>query len=270
MSQAVFQGAVVMRVSGSTKLVPIIGHPVTEVVSPPMFNAHFQSIGLDWVMVPLDVPEKTLKAFWQILRASLNMVGCSVTYPHKQNAFDVVDQHSPRAKRLGALNTVRVQSGKLFGDATDGQAMCRAIEEKGQQITDRTASVLGAGGGAGIAIVDALCENGIRHLVLHDTHPQRLAALKNFMKNHWPDVAVDFSVSPADIVINATTLGKNASDPCPFNNDMVSASQIVCDVIGRSGNTELNQRTLAAGLPFVSGEDMGRCQLDAQLAFWRS
>ena len=55
-------------------------------------------------MVPMDVPAASLKAFWDLLRNSANMIGCSVTYPHKQAAFDAIDDCTPRAARLKAVN----------------------------------------------------------------------------------------------------------------------------------------------------------------------
>jgi shikimate dehydrogenase len=256
-------------IKGSTEIIPIIGHPVSQVFSPPVFNAAFARDGLDCAMIPLDVPPHALDAFWAILRASPNMAGCSVTYPHKRAAFDAVDRHTPRVARLGALNTVRFEDGQLLGDATDGVAMCAAIVAAGEKITGRSAVIVGAGGGAGIAIVDALCENGIRSLSLIETHDERLKALKSFMKVNWADVDVGFAIRPSDIAINATTLGKSEGDDCPFEDDVLAGAKIVCDVVTSPTGTQLGCAATAFNLPFVSGEDMGRCQLAAQRGFWR-
>ena len=86
-----------MRITGKTQLLPIIGHPVSGVFSPPAFNLAFQERRLDFTMVPMDVPTAILKAFWDLLRNSANMIGCSVTYPHKQAAFDALEtaRHAP-------------------------------------------------------------------------------------------------------------------------------------------------------------------------------
>ncbi len=255
-------------IRGSTEVIPIIGHPVSQVFSPPAFNAAFASDGLDCAMIPLDVPPQALDAFWAILRASPNMAGCSVTYPHKRAAFDAVDSHTPRAARLGALNTVRCEGGQLIGDATDGVAMCAAIGAAKVNITGRSAVIVGAGGGAGIAIVDALCENGIRSISLIETHADRLNALKSFMRTNWADVDVDFAVRPSDIAINATALGKNEGDDCPFQDEVLAGAKIVGDVVTHPTGTRLSRAALAFKLHFVSGEDMGRCQLAAQRGFW--
>ena len=257
-------------ISGTTRIIPIIGHPVAQVFSPPAFNTAFAEEGMDCAMIPLDVPPEALAAFWALLRASPNMADCSVTYPHKRAAFDAVDCHTPRAARLGALNTVRCDAGHLTGDATDGVAMCAAIAAAGLTVTGRSALILGAGGGAGIAIVDALCENGIRSLSLVETHAERLATLQSFLTKNWVGVEVDFLLKPADIVINATTLGKNDTDDCPFPEPVLAEAAMLCDVVTHRTGTRLSRQALARNIPFVSGEDMGRGQAAAQRKFWGS
>ena len=116
-----------MQITGKTKVLPIIGHPISGVFSPRAFNFSFQERGLDVVMVPMDVPVTGVKGLWELLRASSNMIGCSVTYPHKQAAFAAMDDCTQRAARLKAVNTVRCENSQLIGDATDGLAMCAAI-----------------------------------------------------------------------------------------------------------------------------------------------
>ena len=141
-------------------------------------------------MVPIDVPTESLKAFWDLLRNSANMIGCSVTYPHKQAAFDAMDDYTPRAVRLKAVNTVRSKSSRLTGDATDGLAMCTAIDATGIEIKNGVAHVIGAGGGAGIAIVDALCERGISELIISETNKNRAKTVKTLLAQFWPNVIV--------------------------------------------------------------------------------
>ena len=256
-----------MTITGTTRLLPIIGHPASGVFSPPAFNKAFADKGLDVVMVAMDVPPEALDAFWALLRASSGILGCSVTYPHKQRAFQDVDDLTPQARRLGAINTIRAEKGRLFGDATDGHAMCHAIDQTGTVIMGASSHVLGAGGGAGIAIVDALCERGIAHLHLQDTDPARLETAKQLVAQHWPEVEIMRYDEPADILINATTLGKEATDACPFDPARIDAAKLVCDVVTSPAPTRLIQTARGLGIACVTGEDMGRGQLDRQLAF---
>ncbi|MGH1412961.1 MAG: shikimate dehydrogenase family protein [Pelagimonas sp.] len=256
-----------MPITGTTQIFPIIGHPVSGVFSPPAFNLLFQDRGLDIVMVPMDVPVSGANGFWDVLRASANMIGCSVTYPHKQAAFAAMDECTPRAARLGAVNTVRCKNGRLIGDATDGLAMCAAIHATGIKIKDGVAHILGAGGGAGIAIVDALCENGISELVLAETNDARAQALQALLAEYWPDVPLSQSAGPCPILINATTLGKSIGDPVPFSSKDIESAALVCDVITRDTPTALCETAQMLNRPIVSGQQMGQCQLEMQLRF---
>ncbi len=256
-----------MPITGTTQIFPIIGSPVSGVFSPSAFNLLFQETGLDMAMVPMDIPVSNLSTFWDLLRRSTNMVGCSVTYPHKQSAFAVMDDCTPRAARLGAVNTVRCENGRLIGDATDGLAMCAAIDATGIPIKGAVAHILGAGGGAGVAIVDALCERGISELILDETDDIRAQAVKDLLAQFWPDVTVSEVPKQASIFINATTLGKSHADALPFREEDIKSAALVCDVVTREIPTRLCETATTCDVPTVSGHQMGQGQLDVQLAF---
>lgn len=260
--------AVRTEITGATRLFPIIGARVAHVFSPPAFNTWFESHGLDCRMVGLEVPPDGLDAFLSVLRASPSFLGCSVTYPHKQACFDAVDRRTDRAARLGALNTIRREAdGSLTGDATDGEAMCRAIAARGGVVQGAGARILGAGGGAGLAIADALCRAGIVRLDLQDIDAARLAVTTRMVRDHWPGVTALPVGRSADIVINTTTLGKSPEDPCPFDADTLAAAWIVCDTVTTDGPTLLVREARRLGRPVVTGADLGAGQLPAQLTF---
>jgi len=256
-----------MDITGKTRILPIIGHPVSGVFSPRAFNLAFQKKMLDIVMVPIDVPETGVKGFWDLLRISPNFIGCSVTYPHKQAAFDAMDECTPRAARLKAVNTVRSENGRLIGDATDGLAMCAAIDATGITIKNGTAHVIGAGGGAGVAIVDALCERGISELVTSETDAGRAKSVSTLLAQFWPDVIVSKSTKPGALLINATTLGKFPKDALPFDERDINCAALICDVITLETRTRLCAISEATGKVTVSGQKMGQCQLSVQLEF---
>lgn len=259
------------------RLFPIIGAPVAKVFSPPAFNAHFQAHGLACRMDPLEIPPAALDAFVQLLRLSPSFAGCSITYPHKQAAFGAVDDPSDRARRLGAVNTIRRNpDGSLSGDATDGAAMVAAVASKNIAIKGASARILGAGGGAGLAIVDAFCAAGLRRVMLCETDETRAARARDLVQAHWPQVEIvaadgqtpapDPSLR-ADILVNATTLGGSLSDPLPFEAAAISAARVVCDVVTGPAATPLVATAADLGRITVTGADMGRHQLAPQLAF---
>ncbi len=257
-----------MPITGATRLLPIIGHPVSSVFSPPAFNALFQKKNIDAVMFGLDLEPAALDGFWQVLRGSSNMLGCSITYPHKQAAFDAVDGMTDRAARLGALNTIRREpDGRLTGDATDGLAMCSAIAGSAIDLRGKTAWITGAGGGAGMAIIDTFCEQGIGRVILEEIDPARREAALRLVRDHWAQVEISDTPGEAQVLVNATTLGKSEKDPLPFPAAAIAKAELCCDVVTVSGDTAFVQAAKRAGKTFVDGSGMGAGQLDVQLGF---
>jgi len=176
-------------------------------------------------VVPMNIPASHMTSFWDVLRASHTFLGCSVTYPHKQSAYTQVDTMTARATRLGALNTVRREAdGSLCGDATDGAALLRAIAINGACV-----QIMGAGGGAGRAIIDALCDAGAAQLILNDADDTRLAQTVSLVQQFWPNTLLG-GAGCADILIDATPNGKNASAAPLFAPKVVSACKVVCDI----------------------------------------
>lgn len=256
-----------MQVTGNTRLFPIIGNPVDKVVSPPAINAWFADHQIDAAMVPLQIPGGVLANFWALLRASDSFLGCSVTYPYKQPAFEEVDRRTARAERLGALNTIRRnQDGTLEGDATDGLALCAALGAAGFDPAGRTAHIIGAGGGAGLAITDAFCEAGIKRIILEELDCARRQKVLDLVSENWPEVEVAEGGQPAEILVNATTLGSSADDPNPFSGDLIRQAKCVCDVIG-AANTLLIQDAKSAGKIAINGRSMGAGQAESQIGF---
>ena len=113
-------------ISGSTKIVGLIGHPVEHSFSPPMHNAAFGELGMDYAYIPFNVYPENLKS--AILGAkSLNIKGFNVTIPHKINVMKYLDKLDPIAELIGAVNTIDFKEMKGYN--TDGIGCIRAIEE---------------------------------------------------------------------------------------------------------------------------------------------
>lgn len=108
-------------VSGTTQVVAVIGHPIAQVKSPDNFNRYFAEQHMDSVMIPVDIVPDAVAAYLNALRGWQNMTGVLVTVPHKQRAAALVDDLTPRARRLNAVNVIRkLADGRLQGDMLDG------------------------------------------------------------------------------------------------------------------------------------------------------
>ena len=133
------------QITGEAQVVGIWGDPLAQSLSPKMHNFAFKALGLNWIYVPFQVRAENLKAAVESLRA-LNFVGVNVTIPHKENVVAFLDELSPIAQQIGAVNTIVNRQGKLCGDNTDAPGFLNAIKEQTQfNPKSKRAVLLGAG-----------------------------------------------------------------------------------------------------------------------------
>ncbi len=228
--------SVTPSISGTTAIIPLIGHPVAQVKSPPVLNAWFAREGIDAVVIPMDLPPASVAAFFELVRSWANCAGVSVTVPHKQAAFAHVDTATDRARLSGAVNAVRRDAnGKLHGDNTDGLACVAALEKKGISLRGRNCLLVGAGG-AGSAIAHALADAGASSLLIHDIDARRCDALIAAVRARHPDLPIHSGVEPlsrVDFAVNGSTLGMKPGDPLPFDPAKLAKGAVVADVVTR-------------------------------------
>ena len=129
-------------IHGTTTLVGLLGWPTAHSLSPPMQNAGFAALGLDWAYVPLPTPPESLGEAVRGLVAT-GFAGANVTIPHKEQVTRYCDELDEVATAAGSVNTLVVQDGRVLGSSTDGAAVTSQIEAR-----DRNVLILGAGGAA--------------------------------------------------------------------------------------------------------------------------
>ena len=212
-------------ITGATSLAGVMGWPVSHSLSPRMHNAAFEALGLDWAYLPLPVAPERVGEAVAGLRA-LGFAGVNVTVPHKQAVMPYLDELTPTAKAVGAVNTIiACKDGRLAGDTTDGYGFLRDLAEHrvGQP---REALVIGSGGAAR-SVVYALAETGSRVTVCaRDT--AKAEALCAAVGSALPEGArrISFASFPAglrnaaegaDLVVNATSLGLREGEQLPWD-----------------------------------------------------
>jgi shikimate dehydrogenase len=256
--------------TGKTRIVPIIGHPIAQVRTPGPMNQWFAKQGIDAAIVPMDIRPERVSSFFAVLKVMENCVGCSITMPHKQAAFIASDEVTERARRAKSVNTIRRStSGKLIGDMTDGIAMVEALEKNEIRLADQNALIVGAGG-AGTAIAFELADKGVASLVILEIDQMRRRALAGELSRLFPDVAV-FDHVPAGmkikIAINASPMGMNSNDPLPFPVDQLSDALIVADAVTKPKVTPWLEEAATQGLKTQMGEEMALAQVSIQLRY---
>jgi shikimate dehydrogenase len=144
----------------------VIGDPVDHSLSPQMHNAGLEFLHLPCRYGRLRASRENLGEAFRVLRGQ-DFIGWNLTLPHKLAALDLLDGLDPLAERLGAVNTVVNQSGRLFGFNTDGKGLVTAMAEAfGCGVSSLRIALLGAGGGAGQAAARYLAELNVPLLVL--------------------------------------------------------------------------------------------------------
>ena len=116
-----------IEIRGTTTLTGLLGWPTSHSLSPPMQNAGFAALGLDWAYVPLPTPPESLAAAVRGLQA-LGFAGANVTIPHKQAVIPLCDELDEIARAAGSVNTLVFDGDRILGSSTDGDAVTAQID----------------------------------------------------------------------------------------------------------------------------------------------
>ncbi|MBF8278917.1 MAG: aroE, partial [candidate division NC10 bacterium] len=228
-----------MRVSGETRLFVIFGDPVEHSLSPVMQNAALQAAGIDGLYIPWRVKAPGLSAALDSLRWMENFGGANVTLPHKEQAASLVDELSPEAASVGAVNTIVSRDGRLLGANTDGQGFLRSLQEEGGFVPrGRRAAILGAGGAAR-AVAWSLVEAGIAELLILNRTSERAELLADLVSQRMGVLALGLGLgdprapgqlATCALLVNATPVGLHPSDPSPIEPELLRPWLLVHDL----------------------------------------
>ncbi len=265
------------EVSGTTKLAGVIGHPVTRSLSPAMHNAVYDRLQLDWVYVPLDVPDETgLRRLVAAMR-SMRFVGFNVTMPYKQAMVELCDEVAMAASMAGAINTVHCVDGRLVGYNTDGRGLLEALELGAEMsVAGKKVVLLGAGGAAGGAVVAFILARAASVTVVNRNGDhaeellERVGPHMGAVQARWMSYAdAEQAVREADLIVNATPVGMQAGDPSPVPMSWLGPGQVVFDMVyGTPEPTALVREAQAAGATALDGLGMLVCQGAMAVDIW--
>ena len=141
-----------MNISGSTRLICLLGSPVVHSISPAMHNASFQYHDLDYAYLAFDIGDNRLASVVEALK-EMNVRGFNLTMPDKNLMATLCDRLSPAAEISGSVNTVLNENGVLTGYTTDGIGYMKACEDAGFDIIGKKMTLFGAGGAATAILV---------------------------------------------------------------------------------------------------------------------
>ncbi|MDR5884023.1 shikimate dehydrogenase [Caballeronia sp. LZ032] len=261
------------RIGGSTRLFGILGNPVTQVKTPQLMNALFETGGIDAICLPFDVPVNVFEPAVAGLQALGNLDGLVVTVPHKVRAMSMVDEVSDTARRVGALNVMRRQpDGSWFGDLFDGTGLVQGLTRIGFEVRGKHVKQLGAGG-AGAAVAHALAEAGAASIALSDPQRELPEQLSARLNRYYPACPASVDVDPAnlagvDVLINCSSVGMKPGDGMPVAFGAFAPALKVVDIIMTPAETPLLKHARACGCRATNGQPMIEGQLAAFATFF--
>jgi shikimate dehydrogenase len=254
-----------MRITAKTKIVGIFGHPVHHSLSPIMHNAAFESLGLDYRYFAFDVRPEMLRRAVEALRA-LQIVGVNVTVPHKEKVIRYLDQLSPEARLMGAVNTIEHREGHLIGHNTDGIGFIKAFQEAfGVSVEGKRALLLGAGGGARAVAMQLVSQGASEVIIANRTYARARRLVKAIVESFPGTSALAIRLqsetlekicSRADILINATSSGLMSDRPLAITPAAFRPSMLVCDLSYNPPLTPYLKMAMQAGCKTMNGVGM--------------
>jgi len=250
----------------------VLGDPVEHSLSPQMQNAALKHSQIDVLYGRFQISANDLSTALRQLR-ELDFVGMNVTVPHKIAALASIDKLDPETKRIGAVNVIKKEEGKLLGFNTDGGGFSRAIRELfSVDLRDLRVLVLGAGGGARAIAMQCAKENCERLVIANRTYekakkmaddlrdffagPRVLGPVARLQAIAWEESAFRFQIANIDLIVNVTPLGLNRSDTSPIPSRLLAPHLMILDTNYSEQRTPFVSAAAGAGARAANGLSM--------------
>lgn len=254
-------------ITGHTRLTALLGSPVAHSISPLMHNESFRQLGLDYVYLCFDVNENTLPTAVQGLKAC-GIKGFNLTMPNKNKIVELLDELSPAAKLIGAVNTVVNENGRLIGYNTDGTGYMQSVKDAGYNIIGKTITIMGAGGAA-TAICSQAALDGVEKIhifarrssrfwertqKLTDTINSTLSCRAELHEQEDTNT-LRSSIGESTLLLNATSVGMapNTEASVILDPSFFTKNLIVSDVIYNPKETMFLRLARQAGCRTFNG-----------------
>jgi shikimate dehydrogenase len=261
-----------MIISGTTRILGIIGDPVRHSRSPEMQNRALAAAGLDYLYVPFHLLPENLSRGIEGLRA-LGIHGFNVTVPHKVAVAPLLNRLSSEAAQIGAVNTVHNEKGGLVGYNTDGVGLVESLREELEFDPQGTEILVLGAGGAARAAIHALCSAGAGRVIIVNRSADRAVELAERYGELFPKVVLEGrgefppTTQMVNLLLNTTTVGMDgislAADPV-----LLGDHALVYDMIYAPWESPLLAAARRRGLRCANGLGMLAAQGERAFAIW--
>ena len=249
----------------------VIGWPITHSRSPLIHGYWLKRYGIDGSYTRQPVAPDGLASFISKLGAS-GYAGCNVTLPHKEAVFALVKRADESTERLGAVNTLYLRDGKTLGTNTDGEGFINSLRQSAPDLSlaNTRAMVLGAGG-ASLAVVNALLEQGVSDVAVANRTVEKAeqlrrrfgASISPLSWEHAADQLADCS-----LLVNTTSLGMTGQPELHLDLSRLGADAVVTDIVYTPLRTKLLTDSAGRGNRVVEGLGMLLHQAVRGFSLW--
>jgi shikimate dehydrogenase len=250
-------------INSETKILGVIGHPISHSMSPIMHNTALQDLNLNYIYLAFDIKPENLKGAVNSIRA-LSIKGVNITIPYKEKIIQYLDELDELSKQIEAVNCIKNENGKLIGKNTDVQGARTALMESGFKLKNKKVIIIGAGGAAK-AVSYSLGEELEQLLIFNRTKSRAIQLAKDLAEKVNLDVTgkelkdglLKEELQSTDLLINTTPIGMypniNAS-PIPL--ELLHDQLFVFDIIYNPLETKMIKYAKEVGCKFLGGLEM--------------
>ncbi|QLE43583.1 shikimate dehydrogenase [Nostoc sp. C052] len=267
------------KITGKTKLIGVIGHPVEHSLSPVMHNAAIAQLGLDYIYLPFPIEPQNLEVAIAGF-AAVGVVGFNVTIPHKQAIIPLLSEITPLAQTIGAVNTVSRQNNQWVGTNTDIEGFIAPLQTTYKQDWSQKVAVILGNGGAARAVVAGCIQLGFAQIHVVGRNLQKLEEFRNswsnsslaekFQVHQWEELPK--LIPQANLLVNTTPIGMYPKvDESPLSMQEIAnlpKGAIAYDLIYIPKPTQFLQQAQKQGVIAIDGLEMLVQQGVAALKIW--
>jgi shikimate dehydrogenase len=244
-----------MSITAKTKICMIIGDPVEHSLGPQLYNAVYEKLGInsEYIYIAARVKPEDIQNALNGIRA-FGIKSVSVTVPHKTAVMEFLDKIDETAKKIGAVNTIINNDGKLIGYNTDWFGVVHALESI-TPISGKHIAVLGAGGAARAAVY-GLTKQGGKVIIFNRTVKNAKQLAQEFNCKY---MSLDNSeeIKTMDIIFNATSVGLHPHvAQTPLAKVYLTDKHIVFDAVYSPYQTQLLKDAKEKGAKVIHGLEM--------------
>lgn len=252
----------------------VIGKPIKHSLSPIIHNFWIKKYKLGLEYKKMEVDLELLPTLVEKVRER-EITGLNITLPYKKNIISYLDEISPSAKDIGAINTVFLKKEKVFGDNTDGLGFARSLEKKTKfNFFHKSIYVLGAGG-ASYGIISELINRKVKKIYIANRTEQKATQLINYFKNKDRNVKLELAhwealtpLSDVDLIINTTSFGMSKKETLQINTKNLRHTSILVDIIYSPKETNLLRLFKKEGFFCMNGLSMLIEQAAVSFELW--